>query len=39
MGVTQNKLPSNAGSDVFVHAVVLQKCGINGLNEGQKVPF
>ena len=31
--------PDAAGNDVFVHATALQRAGINGLNEGQKVSF
>ncbi len=31
--------PETGGSDVFVHATALEKCGMNGLAEGQKVSF
>ncbi|MCI5048566.1 cold-shock protein [Parvularcula sp. IMCC14364] len=31
--------PDTGGADVFVHATALQRCGIAGLNEGQKVEF
>ncbi|MCI5045398.1 MAG: cold-shock protein [Aquisalinus sp.] len=31
--------PDTGGADVFVHATALQRCGISGLNEGQKVEF
>ena len=31
--------PDEAGNDVFVHATALERSGINGLNEGQKVSF
>lgn len=31
--------PDEAGSDVFVHATALERSGINGLTEGQKVSF
>ncbi len=31
--------PDNGGKDVFVHATALQRSGINGLAEGQKVSF
>ena len=31
--------PDESGNDVFVHASALERSGINGLNEGQKVSF
>jgi CspA family cold shock protein len=31
--------PDNGGKDVFVHATALQRSGIQGLAEGQKVSF
>jgi CspA family cold shock protein len=31
--------PDDAGSDVFVHATALERSGISGLSEGQKVRF
>ncbi|MBX9588743.1 MAG: cold-shock protein [Hyphomonadaceae bacterium] len=31
--------PDNGGKDVFVHATALERAGINGLREGQKVRF
>lgn len=31
--------PDDVGNDVFVHASALERSGINGLNEGQKVSF
>lgn len=31
--------PQDGSSDVFVHATALERCGIAGLNEGQKVNF
>lgn len=31
--------PDNGQKDVFVHATALERCGISGLNEGQKVSF
>ncbi len=31
--------PDNGGSDVFVHATALERAGINGLKEGDKVAF
>lgn len=31
--------PDNGGKDVFVHATALQRSGMNGLAEGQKVSF
>jgi CspA family cold shock protein len=31
--------PDNGGKDVFVHATALQRSGMTGLAEGQKVSF
>ena len=31
--------PDNGGKDVFVHATALERAGIRGLREGQKVSF
>jgi CspA family cold shock protein len=31
--------PDNGGPDVFVHVSALQRAGLNGLNDGQKVSF
>jgi CspA family cold shock protein len=31
--------PDDGGKDVFVHATALERAGINGLREGQKVSF
>jgi len=31
--------PDNGGKDVFVHATALERAGIRGLTEGQKVSF
>lgn len=31
--------PDNGGKDVFVHATALERAGLRGLNEGQKVSF
>jgi len=31
--------PENGGKDVFVHATALERAGIQGLREGQKVKF
>jgi cold shock protein len=31
--------PDNGGTDVFVHATALERAGIRGLREGQKVSF
>jgi len=31
--------PDDGGKDVFVHATALERSGINGLREGQKVSF
>ncbi len=31
--------PDNGGRDVFVHATALERAGVRGLREGQKVSF
>jgi len=31
--------PDGGGADVFVHATALERAGLNGLNEGDKVEF
>jgi CspA family cold shock protein len=31
--------PDQGGKDVFVHATALERAGLRGLNEGQKVAF
>jgi CspA family cold shock protein len=31
--------PDDGGKDVFVHATALQRAGMNGLVEGQKIGF
>ena len=31
--------PDDGGKDVFVHATALERAGLRGLNEGQKVSF
>ncbi len=31
--------PDGGGKDVFVHATALERAGLHGLNEGQKVSF
>jgi CspA family cold shock protein len=31
--------PEDGGKDVFVHATALERAGIQGLREGQKVSF
>ena len=31
--------PDGGGGDVFVHATALERAGIQGLSEGQKVSF
>ncbi|MBU0859676.1 MAG: cold-shock protein [Alphaproteobacteria bacterium] len=31
--------PDDGGKDVFVHISAVQKAGLRGLNEGQKVTF
>ena len=32
-------VPDNGGADVFVHISAVEKSGLNGLNEGQKLSF
>ena len=32
-------VPDDGGKDVFVHITAVQKAGMQGLNEGQKVNF
>jgi CspA family cold shock protein len=32
-------VPDDGSKDVFVHATALERAGIRGLNEGQKVNF
>ena len=32
-------VPDDGSKDVFVHATALERAGIRGLNEGQKVTF
>ncbi|MFH1157690.1 MAG: cold-shock protein [Pseudomonadota bacterium] len=32
-------VPDEGGQDVFVHISAVEKSGLNGLNEGQKVSF
>jgi CspA family cold shock protein len=32
-------VPQDGGKDVFVHITAVQKAGLQGLNEGQKVSF
>lgn len=32
-------MPDNGSKDVFVHISAVQKAGLNGLNEGQKVEY
>ncbi len=32
-------VPSDGGKDVFVHITAVQKAGLNGLDENQKVSF
>ena len=32
-------VPDGGGSDVFVHISAVEKSGLRGLNEGQKVTF
>lgn len=31
--------PDNGGKDVFVHATALERAGVYGLSEGQKVSY
>ena len=31
--------PDDGGKDVFVHVTAVQKAGLTGLNEGQKVSY
>ncbi len=31
--------PSDGGKDVFVHVSAVERAGLNGLNEGQKVSY
>ena len=31
--------PDNGGKDVFVHVSAVEKAGLRGLNEGQKVSY
>lgn len=31
--------PSNGGPDVFVHVSAVERAGMTGLNEGQKVSY
>jgi CspA family cold shock protein len=31
--------PDNGGGDVFVHISAVERAGLHGLNEGQKVSF
>lgn len=31
--------PESGGNDVFVHATALERSGVSGLSEGQKVSF
>jgi len=31
--------PDDGGKDVFVHVTAVQKSGLTGLNEGQKISF
>ncbi len=31
--------PSEGGKDVFVHISAVERAGLNGLNEGQKVTY
>jgi CspA family cold shock protein len=32
-------VPSDGGKDVFVHITAVQKAGMNGLDEGQKLAY
>ena len=31
--------PENGGADIFVHVSAVERAGLNGLHEGQKVSF
>ena len=31
--------PDNGGKDIFVHITALERAGLRGLNDGQKVTF
>lgn len=31
--------PDGGGNDVFVHISAVERAGLNGLNEGQKISF
>lgn len=31
--------PESGGADVFVHISAVQKAGLNGLNEGQRIEY
>ena len=31
--------PDNGGKDVFVHISAVERAGLNGLNEGQKITY
>ncbi len=31
--------PDNGGADVFVHISAVERAGLNGLNDGQKISF
>ena len=31
--------PSDGGQDVFVHISAVERAGLNGLNEGQKISY
>ena len=31
--------PENGGKDVFVHISAVERAGLNGLNEGQKISY
>jgi len=31
--------PDNGGKDVFVHISAVEKAGLSGLNEGQKISY
>ena len=31
--------PSDGGKDVFVHISAVERSGLNGLNEGQKITY